>query len=798
MFKLNLKIALRNLWKNKGYTLINLAGLAIGMASCILIFIFISYQLSYDQGYKNKDRIYRVVSYWKYVQGEEFSSGVPQPLVPALRNDYAGLEEVAAIRRSRGILKISDVAGTVRLKIQERTYYVEPSFFRIFDYKWLQGNPETDLVAPNAVALSETMATKLFGDWHSAVGRSINYNNKTELKVTGVFADVPENNSIPLQIAIAYAGFESRQSKNWGSVSNSSACYVLSKPGVSPGDLRARMPAFMKKYDVEKGAGKEDHFFQPLSEVHRDERYGNFSEKVTGMKEIAGLAVIGVFLMLTACINFINLATAQAVSRSKEVGVRKVMGSRRKELMVQFLTETITLSFLALLLACAMVEAVLPAAVNLLHEKLVFSFIQQPAVLLFMLILVVFVGFLAGCYPAIVMSGFSPVLAIKNKVTIGTSGGGALRRILVVLQFAITIILLIGTLVVLKQMKFMREKPLGFNPTAVALADMPSDSLSLLRFNVFKTRVLAIPGVRMASYCSHAPSSSDNSLSNFTYERSEDADFQVNTKNADQDYFKTFGLKFIAGRGLSKSDTLKEYVVNETLLKKLNIVHPEQALGKRMRVGGSRFAAPIVGVVRDFHNLSLREPISAVVFSSRIDNTDAMAIKMESRQIPFVMRTVEQLWNAYFPDHVYDASFLDQDIDHYYAGEQLMGTLFKVFAGVIVFISFIGLFGLISFVATQRTREVAIRKILGASTFELVRLLNSSFIILVFLANLVAWPLAYMLVSKWLSAYTYRIGVSIWPFAAAMLMSMFITLFTVTLRSLRAAKTNPINALKYE
>jgi len=373
-----------------------------------------------------------------------------------------------------------------------------------------------------------------------------------------------------------------------------------------------------------------------------------------------------------------------------------------------------------------------------------------------------------------------------------------LRKILVIVQFAITIILITGTLVILQQMKYMREKPLGFNPSAISLTNLPGDSLSVLKYDILKTRILTIPGVRSAALCTSGPSSEDNSLSNFGFGSSKDADFQVNVKSGDQDYIKTFGLQLIAGRSLSRSDTLNEFVVNETLLRKLNIKDPEQAIGKMINLGGGRYSAPVVGVVKDFNNMNLREAISPILLFSSKANSESIAIKMNARQIPSVMKEVEAMWNSYFPDYVYDSHFMDDSISKYYESEQVMGTLFKVFAGVIIFISFIGLFGLISFVATQRTKEMAIRKVLGASTFELIRMLNTSFILLVFFANLFALPIAYIFVSKWLTRYTYRIEMSIWPFVIAMLISMVITLITVSLRSYRVAKTNPIDALKYE
>lgn len=797
MFKLNLKIALRNLWKYKGYTFINIAGLSIGMASCILIFVFIRYQTSFDQQFDQKDRIFRVVSYWKYADGEEFQKGVPRPLVPAMRNDFAQLEQVAALQRGGGILNVKDAQGQIRIKEEVKVFYAEPEFFKIFHYKWMQGNPDESLSAPNTVALSQKMAAKYFGDWRKAMGQTINFKNKTDFKVTGVFEDTPDNNSNPLDIVFSYASYTGRLSKSWGSVSSNSESYVLLRPGVAVADLRAPMQKFLNKYYVKSSMGKEDHFFQPLSEVHYDERYGNFADKIMPTAQLWGLGVIGLFLIITACINFINLATAQAINRSKEVGVRKVMGSLRSQLITQFLTETLIITVIALGLACALTELALPAMENLFQEKISFSLIAHPIIFVFLLALVMVVSFLAGFYPALVLSGFSPVLAIKNKISSVNSGGIGLRRVLVIVQFAITIVLIIGTLVVLNQMNYMREKPLGFNTQAVALVKIPRDSVSAKRYDLFKEKVLKLPGVQSASFCANPPSSDDNNLTNFSYGGTKDADFQVNTKPADADYFKTFDLKFLAGRGLLQSDTIKEYVVNETLLKKLNVGNPNEAIGKVITVAGSSRAA-IVGVVKDFNNMTLREAISPIVIFSEKMNTEMMAVKIQAENVKTAMPEIEKIWKDTFPDYVYDSTFMDDVLNQYYKTEQVMGVLFKTFAGVIIFISFIGLFGLISFVASQRTREVAIRKVLGASTFELVKMLNGTFMLMVFLANLVAWPVAYILVGKWLAAYTYRIDISIWPFLIAMLISMLVTLLTVSLRSFKAARTNPIDALKYE
>ncbi|MES2419340.1 MAG: ABC transporter permease [Bacteroidota bacterium] len=796
MFKLNLKIALRNLWKYKGYTAINVFGLSIGLASCILIFIFIRYQLSYDKGYANSDRIYRVVSSWKYADGNQFySQGVPRPLAPAMRNDFSQFEKVAAIQKSGGIIKISAKAGGSEIKSAEDIFYAEPAFFEIFNYQWLSGNPNQSLTAPNTVILTEKTANTYFGDWRKAIGNSINLDNKIDFKVTGIIKDNPQNSSFPLKIVMSYASYESRQSKSWGSVSSNSECYVLLKKEVSLDQLVKPLEQFKKKYYIEKSAGKEDHSFQALNDIHHNDKYGNFANRSAPYKELFGLGIIGLFLLLTACINFINLATAQAISRSKEVGVRKVMGSRRKQLIWQFLSETSLITLIALLLACVLTELALPGMERLFGADTSFSLFADPIIFVFLLGMLIIVSFLAGLYPALIMSGFSPALAIKNKV-MANAGGVSLRKTLVVVQFAITAILIVSTLVVIKQMSYISAKSLGFDTKAVALIYVPSDSISKLKYNTLSAQILAKTGVKNVSFCSAAPSSDNNNETSFSYNSSQNADFQVNTKAADEDYFKTFGLQLLAGRTLAKSDTIKEFVVNETLLKKLNVSDPKVAIGKIMRLNGA--SGPIVGVVKDFNNRSLHEVISPIVIFSRKTSYTNIAVKLEKKEMLSTMKAIESTFNSTFPDYVYDVNFLDDQIKGYYETEQVMGVLFKVFAGVVIFISFIGLFGLISFVATQRTKEIAIRKVLGASNLELIKMLNSAFLWMVLIANMVAWPIAYIFTSNWLASFEYRITLSVWPFVVAMVISMTITLITVSLRSYRAAKANTITALKYE
>lgn len=796
MFKLNLKIAWRNLWKNRGYTLINILGLSIAMASCILIFIFIRYQLSFDEGYKNQDRIYRFTTHWKYSSFEDDTQGVPIPLSAAAKNDLAGIEKIATISMGNGIIQVKDQNGADRIKTEEVVHYAEPEFFEIFEMGWLNGSPKTVITEPNTVALSAETAKSFFGTIENAIGKIIVFRKKTSLKVTGVFKDMPKNSSFPLKIMISYQNFPQKNNKSWDSVSSQTECYILLKNGVTAAALKEPLRLFNKKYYQDKKIeGNQTNALQALKDIHFSEKQGNFAELYAVKSELYGLGVIGLFLIVTACINFINLTTAQSINRSKEVGVRKVLGGKRKQLIVQFLTETFTITLIALIFACILTELALPQMESLFKTQISFSIFEHPVIFAFLIVLVVIVSLLAGFYPALIISGFSPALAIKNKITVN-SGNMSLRKVLVVIQFSITIILIIGTLIILEQMNYVHQKPLGFKTDAIAIMNVPDDSIAQTKHKTFKERVLQINGVQSFSYCQRPPLSNEMSTTNFSYNGQQNEDFEIRRSSADADYFKVFDLKLIAGKVFLNSDTVNGYVVNETFLKKMNISNPQEVIGKIINQNETKM--PIVGVVKDFNDRSLQQSISALIIYPQKDAYYKFAIKMDQAQLMPAMKEVGALWNSTFPNEIYKAQFVSDAVSRYYQSEKIMAILFRVFAGVIIFISFIGLFGLISFVATQRTKEVAIRKVLGASTFELVKMLNGSFLVMVFMANLIAWPLAYLLVSKWLSGFAYRIELGIWPFALAFLISMLITLITVSIRSYKAAVANTIDALKYE
>lgn len=796
MLFLNLKITWRRLCKNKLYTLINVAGLAIGLSGCMLIFTFINYHLSFDKENQNSDRIYRFVTNWRYPSYEDYSKGIPVPMVEAARNELQGLEKSGMIIKRGGIIHLRDTSGRETAKSRETFYYAEPGFFEIITRNWVKGSPAESLSAPNHVALSAGTATRFFGSPALAIGKSITIGNGQAMTVTGVFKDSPAPSSFQLNIVVSYATFNSKKYINWDGVNSAMEFYVMLLKGQTAETMAPSIAAFNKKhYTDAKIPGNQRNTLQALGEIHFDPRYGSFSEDPVSKKEIYGLVVIGLFLILTACINFINLSTAQAANRSKEVGIRKVMGGLRKQLFFQFLTETMTITIISMALAFILTELAIPQMSGLLKISLTHHSLFSPVFIGFMALLVMLVGLLAGFYPAIVISGFNPILAIKN-TSIVNAGGLGLRKVLVVIQFSITIILLISTFVIIKQMKYVRNKSLGFEPEAVAMISLPSDSLSQSRYESFKEQAMHIPGVKLVSYCQSAPSSDNITSSDFSYRGIKNRDFELRHMKADQDYFRLFDLKFLAGKPFEKNDGENRAVVNETFLKKMGIKDPASVIGQVMNPNGKDVI--ISGVIRDFNDLSLRDKISPIVIYPQQGEYYSIAVKLESSSLSSAMNRIESLWNSKFPDYIYQSSFLKQDLSGYYESERIMGILFKVSAGVIVFISVLGIFGLISFVAVQRSKEIAIRKILGATTAELIRLLNSSFIKMVIIANLFAWPLAYLFVSRWLQGFEYRIVQSIWPFVYSFAISLGITITTVSIKAYLTATKNVMHSIKYE
>jgi len=804
MFKNYLKTALRNLKRNKAYTFINVSGLAVGIAAGLLIFLIINFETSFDNFHKQRKNIYRVASEFHSPDGVNYSGGVSFPVAKALKIDFPQIKEVAVIFKNDDVqVTITDDATHQQKKLQETDlFYAQPSFFKIFDFVWVAGDPEKALNDPNSAVLTQKTAEKYFGDWKSAVGKTIKVNNKYFFKISGILKDIPANTDFPLSVVAAYSALRntpfSGMENDWVSTYSDAFTFVVLPPELSPEKLNSGFRAFAKKHKPEAYA-KDAYVLQPLSEMHYDEHFGNFRSHTFSHELIRALALIGIFLVAIACVNFINLATAQAVNRSKEVGVRKVLGSNRQQLAFQFLGETGLITLGASAIAICIAATALPFLNNLLKDQITMNFLANPGLILFLIITMILVTLLSGLYPAMILSGFNPVTALKSKITSKMVGGINLRRALVILQFAIAQVLIIGMLIVVSQMNYFKNASLGFDKAAIINVPIPNDSASHSKMSYLRDQLLANTDIVNASFSFASPSADGNWNSDFNFNHSPKAtDFSANLKWADANYFKTYGLQFVAGRAYYPNDTVSEFVVNETLVRKLGIHNPEDILGKEINFWDGSKVAKVVGVIKDFNAYSLRLTMAPVVLSTWKDVYQTINIKIKPGTEKTVLPFVEKIWNESFPEYVYEYQFLDKTIENFYRQENQLSVLYKIFAGIAIFISCLGLYGLVSFMAVQRTKEVGIRKVLGASSVNIVYLLSREFTLLIIIAFLIAAPIAYYIMHNWLQNYSYRITLGVSIFAMAITGSIIIAWITVGYRAVKAAMANPVKSLRTE
>lgn len=802
MFKNYLKTASRNLKRNKTYALINVLGLAVGIAACLLIFLVIRFETSFDNFHSKKDQIYRVGTEFHSQDGVDYSGGVSFPVAPALKIDFPQLKEVARIFKM-GDGQISVEENNQLKKFSEpNVFFTEPEFFKLFDFAWINGDPKNVLNEPNTAALTQEIAEKYFGDWHSAIGKTIKINNKQVYKVAGILKNIPANTDFPLDVVLSFISLKNygigRNLEDWISTFGQASCFVVLPSGYSQAKFNADLAVFAKKHKPADYA-QDKYVAQPLAEIHYDDRFGNYRNHTFSKSLITALALIGIFLLVIACVNFINLATAQAVNRSKEVGVRKVLGSSRPHLAFQFLSETALITIVALMAAVAIAYTALPFLNELLTVKMTMNFLDNPALIYFLLIVAILVTVLSGLYPAIILSGFNPIMALKSKITNKMVGGISLRRALVVLQFAIAHVLIIGTLIVVSQMNYFRNASLGFDKAEIINVQLPGDSISRTKFDFMKNKLLQNADITSVSFSGASPAARGNWDSDFRYDHAaKKTNFSAHLKWADVDYFKTYNLQFVAGRAYFPGDTVREIVVNETLLRKLGVSDPKQAIGKEINFWDGEKLAQIVGVIRDFNSNSLKDPMSAIILGNWKDTYGTINIKIRQGKEKQALAYTEKLWNEIYPDYVYQYRFLDDSIAEFYKQENQLSQLYKIFAAIAIFISCLGLYGLVAFMVAQRTKEVGIRKVLGATAANIVYLLSKEFSLLIIIAFVIAGPIAYYIMHKWLQNYTYRIPLGATVFLMAIIGSMIIAWITVGYRAIRAAFANPVKSLRTE
>jgi len=819
MFKNYFKTAFRSLTRNRNYTIINIAGLAVGIAVCMMIFIIIQYQTSFDDFHSKKERTYRVLTESHHANAATITYGksVPFPMPAALKTAFPQLEQIAPVYASHNDeLQVLDANGTPvkNFKEQSGVFYTSPSFFKMFNFPLLTGSYES-LKDPDNVLLTKEIAENYFGDWKTAIGKTIKIKGyysmgaglfqfpATPLKVSGILATIPANTDFQLKLVVAYGtdftgdkeyGFEQPQ---WNQSGPDFGCYVLLPPNSSVDKFNQQLSAYTRK--VQPADNKDSYIIQPLSAVHYDAAAGNYSNKTISHQLLNVLWLIAAFILLIACVNFINLSTAQAVNRAKEVGVRKVLGSNKSQLLIQFIIETFLIVTIAVILATVITILALPYVNQLLELSLSFNILTNPAVILFLLAVTIVVTALAGFYPSIVLSRFNPVNALKSKLTVNTTKGISLRRGLVVFQFVIAQALIIGTLIIVTQMNYFMDRPLGFDKDAIVNVPYRPDSTGGKLTDYLKQQLLS-NGVKAVSFSSNNPVEDDNNMfTTFKFDHAlKDADFQAITKFADHDYVPTYKLQLVAGKNLQPSGWTREFLVNESFVKSLGLKKPEDILNKEISIMGGLIKCPVVGVLKDFNNRSLRQDLAPLLIATNSTMYRQASIKLSITNIASSMQSIKKIWEQTFPNSVYEYRFLDEKIESFYKQESQLSSLYKIFAVIAIFLSCLGLYGLASFMAVQRIREVGIRKVLGASVSSVVYLFSKEFIVLITIAFIIASPVAWYFMDKWLQDYVYRINISWWIFIVGGISSIIIALITVSFQAIKAALANPVKSLKTE
>ena len=778
--------------------MINVAGLMVGFAAFLLIFLVIRYENSFDDFHPDKNNIYRVVRIGKNIVTREYRAGVPFPVTQTLRTEAPQLKNAAAIFCQHNVqVDVAAPDGSARKKFKEPIVFVaETQFFQLFNFPLAEGNMATALNEPNTVLLTKDVASKYFGDWKTSVGKTLKVFEKN-LKVTGILENPPPNTDFPLGVVLSYETLVNKSlSTDWGSISDYNYCFVQLNNNASTGEFNKLLAGFVDKH-IKPVNPNYDLSLQRFDDIHFDGRFGNFNGATFSKDLILALSLIGLFLLIIACVNFINLTTAQAVNRAREVGVRKVLGSSRAQLVSQFLGETGITVLLAWVGSLLVVFICIPFVNRLLGIHLSENVLFVKAFIGFMIFMFVLVTFLSGFYPAMVLSEFKSADVLKSALLSGNQKGLLLRRALVIFQFVIAQMLIIGTLVIVTQMNYFRQADLGFTKKAIINAGIPGDSLSRTKFDLLKNELKKVPGIESVSISSFPPSGggwytdlripSNNNVS---------PDMIVSMRPADTAFFNLYNLKLVAGRIYFPSDTMREFVVNETVVNNLGIKTAEEAIGRKINVDGK--ICPIVGVVKDFHVNSLRDAIGPVVLTTLKDAYGQTNIKINLNQAQSVIKSMQDIWSTNFPDYVFEYHFLDQSIADYYKQENQLSQLYKIFSGIAIFISCLGLYGLVAFMAVQRKKEIGIRKVLGAPVGDIVVMLSKEFTILIVIAFLIASPVAWYYMHQWLQQYTYRITIGIWFFIGTITCALVIAWLTVGYTAIKAAIANPVKSLRTE
>ncbi|HEY9000858.1 MAG TPA: ABC transporter permease [Mucilaginibacter sp.] len=802
MIRNYLKIAWRNIIRHKTYSGINVAGLAVGFAAFLLIFLVVRYEQSFDQFHIHKKQLFRLIRVARNPANEKYRMGVPFPVAPGLRSSLPQLADAGAIVPDdfvQVIIKDNGNGAAKRFRETHGIFFAEPQFFDMFSFPIVAGEYRNALKLPGNVLLTQSLGDKYFGHWQTATGKTLRMDG-VQMRVCGILKDMPANTDFPIKAVLSYATHQSypdlkRFMNDWGYIEEDNYCFVQLNEHDSPEQFKRQLKQYSDRYIKPFDPG---YFLsiQPLNEMHFDARYGTFYGRVFSENLILVLSTIGIFLLVIACVNFINLSTAQAVNRAREVGVRKVLGSNRRQLIFQFLGEAALVSCFAFFIALVAALLFIPALNNLLDIHITVSALYKGNMIFFLLSALAAVIVLAGFYPAFLLSGFNPARVLKGTLY-AQHGGISLRRGLVVFQFFTAQALIIVTLVMVSQMSYVNTADMGFNKEAILTAELPQDSIGYAKRAVLLDELLKIPGIEKVSFGTGAPIGGRWFIDLRTPDNvGKMPNMIVAYKLSDTGFFNLFHLQFVAGHPYHDSDTVREFVVSESVTRNLGYSDPQRAIGKRVIVNGLN--RPIVGVVKDFHTASLRFSVMPVVMTTDKRGYGRASIKLNLAQAKPAIAAMEKLWGIYYPDFAFTHSFLDDDIAAYYQQETQLSQLYKLFAGVAIFISCLGLYGLVTFMAAQRKKEIGVRKVLGAPVSAILILLSREFTLLIGIAFLIASPVAWYFMHNWLKQYAYKINLGPSLFIITIIGSILIAWATVGYTAIKAALANPARSLRNE
>jgi putative ABC transport system permease protein len=817
MIKNYFKVALRNFWRHKLFTLINIIGLSIGISAAVVIYLIVHFDLSFDKFHKDGDRIYRIVTNYSYSGEVGFNSGVCGPLGGAVRSQVTGVEVTAPFY----ILYQPDVFVPgkgdvpVRFKKQDNVILADGEYFKLIHYKWLAGSPATALSEPNQVVLTSAQAKKYFPalSYSQIMGKIITYDT-IRAAVTGIVQTIAQNTDFIFNNFISYSTNEANKAlkdqlslTNWGGTSSQSQLFIKLSPNVAAANIEKQLNVILSKNEQITKGDKEDFHLQPLSDIHFNANYSSFTS-IVNKTTLYGLLAIAAFLLILGCINFVNLTTAQATQRAKEIGIRKTMGSNRRQLIVQFLSETFFITLIAVIISIALTPVILRLFAGFIPAGINANLLSQPSLILFLIVLTIVVSILSGFYPAILLSGYKPVTVLKNQVSASSSKtrNAWLRKSLTVTQFIIAQFFIMATVLVSKQIYYALHKDLGFKKDAILIVNTPWKNRESAQKQVFLIKLRSIPQISLISLGDAAPSSDGNYSTDATYkDGKKEIKIELDEKFGDQNYINVYHIKLLAGRNLQPGDTSKAFLINEAYARVIGFKNPADAVDKQVVNFNGDKTMQIIGVVADFNEQSLHAAIRplAIINSNYkyYNGTFHIALKSETpggNEWKKAIATMGVYWKEVYPDDDFDYRFFDDSIAKFYVEEQHTSTLLTWATGLSVFISCLGLLGLAIYTTGQRTKEIGVRKVLGASVSQIVTLLSTEIMLLIGLAFVIVTPIAWWAMNKWMQGFTDRTSISWWIFALSGVGMLFAAVFTSGFQTVKAAIANPVKSLRSE